>query len=124
VPLGITVDADLNLIRILLTNLLDNAWKFTGRRDRASIEFGVEKQDGESIYFIRDNGSGFNPLYAHKLFGVFQRLHHVTEFPGTGIGLATVQRIVQRHGGRIWAEGLVDQGAVFYFTLKAGKDLV
>lgn len=113
----IIVYADANLTRILLKNLLNNAWKFSSRRDDAVIELGVMNNEDEKIYFIRDNGVGFDMAYAHKLFGAFQRLHPVSEFEGTGIGLATVQRILHKHGGRIWAEGAVGQGATFYFTL-------
>lgn len=112
------VNADARLIRAMLENLLGNAWKFTAKKPETQIEFGVQPQaDGSKIYFVRDNGAGFDMAYAGKLFGAFQRLHSPQEFPGTGIGLATVQRIVNRHGGRIWAEGEVDAGAVFYFTL-------
>ena len=108
--------SDPNLIRVALENLLGNAWKFTSKRERARIEFG--KNDG--AYFVRDNGAGFDPAYKAKLFGAFQRLHHATDFSGTGIGLATVQRIVRRHGGQIWAEGEPDKGAAFHFTLHPG----
>lgn len=117
---GIMVHADANLVRVLIDNLLNNAWKFSSRRDDAIIELGIiheNNDNGEIIYFIRDNGVGFDMAYVHKLFGAFQRLHPVSEFEGTGIGLATVQRIVRRHGGRVWAEGAVGQGATFYFTL-------
>src|ERR1051325_5800564 len=94
------------LIEIVMTNLLENAWKFTGKRSHGEIEFGVRNGDGRAReYFVRDNGAGFDATYASKLFGAFQRLHHATDFPGTGIGLATVQRIVTRHGGYIRAEG-------------------
>jgi signal transduction histidine kinase len=111
------VQGDLHLLHIALQNLLDNAWKFTSPRLQARIEVGVTEQSGERVFFIRDNGVGFDMAYADKLFAPFQRLHGMREFPGTGIGLATVQRIVSRHGGRVWAQAAVDQGATFYFTL-------
>jgi PAS domain S-box-containing protein len=114
---GVKANADAHLIRIALDNLLGNAWKFTGNRDEVRIEVGSSVQNGEQVYFVRDNGSGFDPAYADKLFSPFQRLHTESEFPGTGIGLALVQRILKRHGGRIWAESAVDAGATFYFTL-------
>jgi two-component system sensor histidine kinase/response regulator len=114
---GVAVIADGQLLRIAIQNLLDNAWKFTGRQAAARIEFGTSIVAGEQTYFVRDNGAGFNMAYVDRLFGPFQRLHPATEFPGSGIGLATVQRIIHRHGGRIWAEGLESQGATFYFTL-------
>jgi PAS domain S-box-containing protein len=109
---------DPRLVRLALDNLLRNAWKFSGKRTDARIEFG--RADGDdTAFFVRDNGAGFDMAYSQRLFGVFQRLHAATEFPGTGLGLATVQRIVNRHGGRAWANGAVDQGATFYFTLPA-----
>ena len=108
---------DSHLIRITLENLLGNAWKFTSKREVACIEFGRTDCDGRPAYYVRDNGAGFDPAYAERLFGAFQRLHDSSDFPGTGVGLATVQRIIHRHGGRIWAESAVDQGATFYFTL-------
>lgn len=114
---------DARLLRIVLDNLLGNAWKFTGKRPDAQIEFGMHKQDREQVYFVRDNGAGFDMAYAEKLFGAFQRLHETSEFPGTGIGLATAQRIIHKHGGRIWAEGEVEQGATFHFTLEARENL-
>ena len=98
-------------------NLLENAWKFTTRQPEARIEFGVTNASGEPTYFVRDNGAGFDMAYVDRLFGPFQRLHPQREFAGSGIGLATVQRIIHRHGGRVWAEGLVGQGATFHFTL-------
>ena len=105
-------------MRIVLENLLGNAWKFTGNRTKARIEFGETGTDGEErVYYIRDNGVGFDMAYADKLFQAFQRLHSATDFEGTGIGLATVARIVHRHGGRVWAEAAMDQGATIYFTL-------
>ncbi len=114
---GLTVTADSNLMRVVLENLLGNAWKFTRGRQPARVEFGATSQDGRTAFFVRDNGAGFDMAYAGKLFGAFQRLHSETEFPGTGIGLATVQRILRRHGGRVWAEGAVGRGATFFFSL-------
>jgi len=114
---GLQVQADQRLLRVALENLLNNAWKFTSKCPLARIDFGKTNANGASAYFIRDNGAGFDPAYADRLFGAFQRLHTVAEFPGTGVGLATVQRIIRRHGGQIWAEGAVNKGATFYFTL-------
>jgi light-regulated signal transduction histidine kinase (bacteriophytochrome) len=117
---GMVARADPRLLEIVLTNLLGNAWKFTGKRGFARIEFGTRAGETPPVYFVRDNGAGFDGKYGDKLFGVFQRLHTAQEFEGTGIGLATVQRIVRRHGGRVWAEGEVDRGATFFFTLEGG----
>jgi two-component system sensor histidine kinase/response regulator len=114
---GVAVPADGQLLRIALENLLENAWKFTARTPAARIEFGLTHVAGEPTYFVRDNGAGFDMAYADRLFGPFQRLHLQSEFPGTGIGLATVQRIIHRHGGRVWADGMPGQGATFHFTL-------
>jgi signal transduction histidine kinase len=108
---------DSHLIRIVLENLLGNAWKFTSKRDSCLIEFGRTRCDGKLTYYVKDDGAGFDPAYASRLFGAFQRLHDKKEFPGTGVGLATVQRIVHRHGGEIWAESAVEKGATFYFTI-------
>ncbi|MBX3157009.1 MAG: PAS domain S-box protein [Deltaproteobacteria bacterium] len=114
---GLVGRGDGRLLEIMLTNLLGNAWKFTALRPSARIEFGCDAGGDVPVYFIRDNGAGFDMAFASKLFGVFQRLHPQTEFGGIGIGLATVQRIVRRHGGKIWARGEVDRGATFFFTL-------
>ncbi|MFQ6026452.1 MAG: ATP-binding protein [Dehalococcoidia bacterium] len=114
---GITVKGDGKLLEVMLENLLGNAWKFTGKQSCARIEFDRTQSEGREAYYVRDNGAGFDMDYADKLFGAFQRLHAAAEFEGTGIGLANVQRIVNRHGGTVWAEGQVGQGATFYFTL-------
>jgi signal transduction histidine kinase len=113
------VFADPGLMQVMMQNLLRNAWKFTGRREVAEIEFGCMERSGATVIYVRDNGAGFNPQLADRLFKPFQRLHGAADFPGTGIGLATVRRIVGRHGGEIWAEGEVDKGAAFYFTLNS-----
>jgi PAS domain S-box-containing protein len=119
---GVLVTADRGLIRTVAENLVGNAWKFTARREDAAIEFGsVAAEEGGICCFVRDNGAGFDPAYAARLFEPFQRLHTDTEFAGTGVGLASVQRIIERHGGRIWAEGAVGAGATFYFTLGAAN---
>jgi light-regulated signal transduction histidine kinase (bacteriophytochrome) len=112
-------NGDPRLLDAVLENLIGNAWKFTSKSPRAHIEVGLDSSKTPGIYFVRDNGAGFDMTYANKLFGVFQRLHTREAFPGTGIGLATVQRIIRRHGGRIWAESEVERGATFYFTLEA-----
>jgi light-regulated signal transduction histidine kinase (bacteriophytochrome) len=114
---GLTAEGDSRLLEALLANLLGNAFKFSGKRADACIEFGQNEIEGQHVFFVRDNGAGFDMTYSQKLFGAFQRMHKVTEFPGNGIGLATAQRIIHRHGGRIWAEAEIGLGAVFYFTL-------
>ena len=125
---GMTVRGDAPLLEIMMENLLGNAWKYTSRRSLARIEFSVltssEKttadKGGETVFFVRDNGIGFDMAYAGKLFRAFHRLHTADEFPGAGIGLATVQRVVHSHGGRMWAEGAVEKGTTVYFTLSGG----
>jgi len=114
---GIHVVGDSRLLQAAMENLLRNSWKYTSAHSSARIEFGTSKENGKHSFFVRDDGAGFDQRYADRLFGAFQRLHSATEFPGTGIGLATVQRIIHRHGGEIWAEGAVEKGATFYFTL-------
>ncbi len=116
---GLTADGDPQLLRVTLENLLGNAWKFTGKSEHARIEFGAlpDTVPNERTFYVRDNGAGFDMTYADKLFGAFQRLHDMSEFPGSGVGLASVQRVVRRHGGRVWAEAEVGRGATFYFTL-------
>jgi signal transduction histidine kinase len=118
---GVVAHGDARLLRVVLENLLGNAWKFTSKHPSARIEFGVTQVEDTPAYFVRDDGTGFDMACADKLFGAFQRLHDRSEFEGSGIGLATVQRIIHRHGGRTWAEGEVEQGATFYFTLPAGE---
>jgi PAS domain S-box-containing protein len=115
---GLNANGDAQLLEIALTNLLGNAFKFTGKTPQARIEFGQTEVEGQQAIFVRDNGAGFEMAMAKKLFGAFQRMHKASDFPGTGVGLTTVQRIVHRHGGRIWAQAVVDQGATFYFTLE------
>lgn len=115
----IMAKGDRTLLQIALNNLIENAFKFSGKQNKPVVEFGVNHKDGESVFFVRDNGTGFDMIYVNKLFAPFQRLHTQDEFPGTGIGLATVQRIIHRHGGKIWAEGAVGKGAAFFFTLPA-----
>jgi PAS domain S-box-containing protein len=119
---SLVVEADRQLFRVILENLLGNAWKFTSKRPDARIEVGLWQREPEQVYFVRDNGTGFDMKYAGKLFSAFQRLHDGSEFPGTGVGLASVQRIIHRHGGRIWTESAVGEGATFYFVLNAQSD--
>jgi PAS domain S-box-containing protein len=119
VPDGIVVSGDRRLLQVVLENLLGNAWKFTNKMTHATIELGVERGNGANTYFVRDDGAGFDMAYAGKLFGPFQRLHTTREFPGTGVGLTTVQRIIHRHGGRVWAKGAEGKGATFSFTLRS-----
>lgn len=114
---GAWARGDAQLLNVALTNLLSNAWKFSGKKPDAKIEFGVEKVDGQTRYFVRDNGAGFDMQYSNKLFGTFQRLHAASEFEGTGIGLATVHTVIQRHHGKIWANSEVGKGSTFFFTL-------
>ena len=114
---GLVAFGDERLLTVVIENLLGNAWKFTEKREKAVIEFGVEQRGDEKVFFIEDNGSGFDMTYVDKLFKPFQRLHQPEEFPGTGIGLATVKRIIDRHGGRVWIEGEIDKGTTVYFTL-------
>jgi hypothetical protein len=115
---GVTGEGDPRLVRVLFETVLGNAWKFTAPNEAGRIEFGAVEREGRTVYFVRDNGVGFDMEYADKLFGVFQRLHRADEFEGCGVGLAIAQRVVQRHGGRIWAESEVGRGATFHFTLQ------
>jgi two-component system sensor histidine kinase/response regulator len=117
----LAVTGDSALLRIVLVNLFENSWKFTRKREAAKIEFGVTYQDGVDAFFLKDDGAGFDPKYREKLFRPFERLHPNAEFEGTGIGLATVERIIRRHGGRVWAEAAVGRGATFYFTIQTGE---
>jgi hypothetical protein len=114
---GVTAEGDRRLLRTVMENLLRNAWKFSAHRDPAHIAFGSCLQEGKTIYFVKDDGVGFDMAFADRLFIPFQRMHQVNEFEGTGIGLATARRIIQRHGGSIWAEAAPNEGATFYFTL-------
>ena len=114
---GLMARGDARLLRVALDNLFDNAWKFSRKRNPATVEFGSQQEEGAVVYYVRDNGVGFDMAYADNLFGPFQRLHDACEFPGTGIGLATVQRVIAKHHGRIWVEAAEDNGATFYFTL-------
>ena len=114
---ALTADADPGLIEIVLSNLLGNAWKFTAKKEQARIEFGTVEQNGKVVYYVRDNGAGFNQGYAGKMFLPFHRLHSESAFEGTGIGLAIVERIIHRHGGKVWAEGIEGKGATIYFSL-------
>jgi light-regulated signal transduction histidine kinase (bacteriophytochrome) len=116
---GVYAIADRQLIYLALETLLSNAWKFTAKRDRPSIEFGAEQQEGRWVYFVRDNGAGYSPAYSDRLFQPFQRLHSADDFPGTGVGLTLAHRIVARHGGDIWGEGAEGRGATFFFSLLA-----
>lgn len=119
---NVVADGDEMLLRAVLENLISNAWKFTGKRSHATIEFGVQPDNGQPTYYVRDNGAGFDPTQAAKMFRPFQRLHSSKEFEGTGIGLATVQRILQRHGGKAWAEGEPGHGATVYFTTGSARE--
>ena len=114
---GLVAYAEATLLNLILSNLLENAWKFTSRHETARIEVGVVPRDGEAVFFVKDDGAGFDERTAQHLFGAFQRLHTADQFPGDGIGLATVQRLVAKHGGRVWAEAEIDKGATFFFTL-------
>jgi light-regulated signal transduction histidine kinase (bacteriophytochrome) len=118
---GVVATGDFGLLRIVAENLLGNAWKYTGKKEHTRIEFGIEQRDGAPAFFVRDNGAGFDMASAGKLFSTFCRLHSATEFAGTGIGLSTVQRIIARHGGRIWAESAEGRGSTFFFTLGASS---
>lgn len=114
---GVVARGDRQLFGVMLENLIENAWKYTAKKKQATIEFGVVDQRGKRVYFVKDDGVGFDMKHTENLFSVFHRLHANEDYEGTGVGLATVQRIIQRHGGSIWAEAVVDEGATFYFTL-------
>ena len=114
---GMTFSGDPGLMRATLDNLIGNAWKYTAKTSAARIEVGNEWRDGNTVYYVRDNGAGFDMRYVHKLFAPFQRLHHRDEFEGTGIGLATVKKIIERHGGKIWIESAVNVGTTVFFTV-------
>jgi light-regulated signal transduction histidine kinase (bacteriophytochrome) len=114
---GLVADGDNKLLHIVVENLLGNAWKFTSRKQDAKITFGMTEKNGKRAYYVKDNGVGFNMTYAEQLFKPFQRFHSAAEFPGTGVGLASIQRIIKRHGGKVWAEAETGKGATFYFTL-------
>jgi len=116
-PSELIARGDAHLLRVALKNLLENAWKYTGSADRREVTVGMEKKGGKGVYFVRDNGIGFDMKDADQLFVPFKRLHNSKDFPGTGIGLSTVQRIIQRHGGTVWARSAKGEGATFYFTL-------
>ena len=115
----LSVEGDSSMLKQVLTNLISNAFKYSAKKDKSIVEIGSWKEDGNNIYYVRDNGAGFDMLYYDKLFGVFQRLHSANEFEGTGVGLALVHRIITKHGGKVWAEGKIDHGATFYFSLPA-----
>lgn len=121
IPNELKIQGDAHLIKIMLDNLIGNAWKYSSKTAHAVIEFGKSEKEGEDIYYIKDNGSGFDMKYASKLFVAFQRLHSAIDYAGSGVGLATVYRIINRHNGRIWAEATPDKGATFYFTLNPGR---
>ena len=114
---GLSADADATVVHLILSNLLDNAWKFTSRHETARIEVGAVNAEGEPAFFVRDDGAGFDASAAERIFGAFQRFHTSDQFEGDGIGLATVKRLVTKHGGRVWAEAEVEKGATFWFTL-------
>jgi light-regulated signal transduction histidine kinase (bacteriophytochrome) len=121
---GVKAEGDPRLLRIVLENLLSNAWKYTSRQEKARVEFGRKRENGATIFYVSDNGAGFDPQLMDRLFKPFQRLHSKAEFPGTGVGLATVRRIVSRHGGQIWAEATLEMGATFYFMLDPGVSVL